>query len=561
LTDPREPKGPGQQVEVDMNKFSIAILLSLLAPSGVAFAQALPVPPVPNAVLSLPAAPRTAQPTPSVQEQLQLPDANAPAIHIRAVNIIGNSALPRERIAAAFAGLIGTTAKAAQLREALDKIGQDYTSAGYALGRAFIPGQQMKNGVLTVRVLEGYVGAIVVQTDTPRVKDTVARYASALLASRPLRSDALDRTLRLIARIPGVKVAAKLSDMNLQTGAVALILTVDYRPITTSLALNTNSNVRGLPVQPYLTIQANDLLGDDDQAALVALLSPVPRDEYFLQASGSAAVGDDGWRVASITSIAKARANILPRTIDLSSTQLRSEVNASYPWIASTDEQLMATAGTYFSQLHYSLDGAVAARDRYVATYVELSDIRRISPEFSGSLLGRVTFGTALPYIPPQPQSRANATRDFAKLALTGQLAWTPSGPFSIVLRGDAQAASGSLTAGEEVSYGADRFGRGYDSGMVAGDHGIAASVQPQYSFALAPQWQAAVYVFGDYARVFNTPGDHEGDATLLSSGVGFSVSHESYSATLGVAEPLRTIPGYNLRLAPRLFGALQIKL
>ncbi len=205
------------------------------------------------------------------------------------------------------------------------------------------------------------------------------------------------------------------------------------------------------------------------------------------------------------------RANILPTTLDFSSTQLRSELAASYPLIKTVDRQMTVTGGTYFSRLRYDLNHTGLAGDRAIAGFAELSDTRQYSPAWSGSYTVRASFGGALPYSPPMPQSRANATTDFAKLDIGAALGYAIDENFNLLMRADAQAASGSLMAAEEVSYGGDRFGRGYDTGMVSGDHGLGVSLQPQYRFAPLANWEATAYLFGDFARVFNTRGDFQG--------------------------------------------------
>ena len=115
--------------------------------------------------------------------------------------------------------------------------------------------------------------------------------------------------------------------------------------------------------------------------------------------------------------------------------------------------------------------------------------------------------------------------------------------------------------AGEEDVYGGERFGRGYQGGMLSGDEGLGLSLQPQYRFSLMPDWDAAAYLFGDYAHVVNTRGDGQGNAGLASAGIGFTVMRGGYVAGLGIAEPLKRVPGYAYRLTPRLFGTLRARL
>jgi hemolysin activation/secretion protein len=540
-------------VEACMQKILYPVLFLLLMAG--ASAQSLPA--APGAILT-PPQPANAPPPP-VAEKLALPPTSHSAVLVRVFSIRGGRALPSREIGRIFAPLAGHRLSTAQLNGALDAVDRFYADAGFALGRAYIPAQKIEHGVLTVQILEGYVGAVVVRTRSARVKNTLARYADAILASRPLRSAVLARQLRLMAEIPGVRLTARLTRMNLQTGAAALVLDVQYRSVTASMALDSRGDVRGLPLQPYLTLQANDLLGAGDQFSLTSLLSPVPKDAYFLQLGASTLIGNDGWRAGANGFLAKARADGVPPGIDLSSVQMRGELQVSDPFIRAEDRQLTLTGGSYFSGTIYDLNHLRIAQDRYLAAYAQLTDVRTFSPQIQASLDLRATSGFA--FSTALPHSRANSTRDFARLGLGAAVSYAPTAHFSILLRADGQLASGSLMAGEEAVYGGERFGRGYQSGMLSGDEGLGLSLQPQYRFALIPDWDAAAYLFSDYAHVANTKGDGQGNATLASAGIGFTVTHDGYIAGLGIAEPLKRVPGYAYRLTPRLFGTLQARL
>jgi hemolysin activation/secretion protein len=529
--------------------------LCFLLFGAAASAQSLPT--APGTILTPPQAGGVTPP--SVAEKLALPHTAHDAVLVRVFSIRGGRALPSREINRIFAPLAGHRLSTAQLNGALDAVNRFYADAGFSLGRAFIPAQKIEHGILTVQVLEGYVGAVVVRTKSARAKNMLKPYADAILASRPLRSAVLARQLRLMAESPGIRLTARLARMDLRTGAAALVLDVQYHSVTASLTLDSRGDVRGLPIQPYLTLQANDLLGVGDQFSLTGLLSPVPRDAYFLQLGAATMIGDDGWRAAASGFLAKSRAAGVPPDIDLSSVQTRGEMQLSDPFVRSAARQATLTGGGYFSGTIYDFNHLRIAQDRYLAAYAQLTDVRIFSPQFQASLNLRATSGFALASAPPH--SRANSTRNFARLGIGAALSYAPSGPFSILLRADGQLASGSLMAAEEDVYGGERFGRGYQSGALSGDEGLGLSLQPQYAFVLMPDWSAAAYLFSDYAHVSNTKGDRQGNASLASAGLGFSVTHDGYIAGLGIAEPLKRVPGYAYRLTPRLFGTLQAQL
>jgi hemolysin activation/secretion protein len=535
-----------------MRKILSGIFVSILFATSI-LGQALP--PAPSAILAPPPVTQQRARPPSLDARARAPVAGRVTVRIRAIAVIGARVLPKAAIVDAFAALIGRRATIAQLRAALDRVNKLYADAGYALCRAAIPAQAMRGGVLTVRLREGYIDKVTVKGDAPRLRETLARYTRRLTAERPLRRATLDRFLHRVADIPGVKAGARLTKMNPLTGAVQLVLTAAYHPFNIALSL-APSAVQSLPVLPFVTLDANNLLGDADNFALTALASPRPKDEYFFQFAGSAALGVGGWRIATSDFTAKARANGLPPRFNLSATQWHGELQISDPLIETGAERMTLAGGGYFARMGYDLNHRAIARDRYFAGYLQWSDRRQVTAHFSRALSLRATGGFALSG--PLSRSRANAATDFARLGGDAALYYAPDAAFGILLRADGQLASGSLMAGEEVVYGGARFGRGYDSGVLSGDAGLGLTLQPQYGFALAPDWRVTTYAFGDYAHVANTRGDRQGNATLASAGIGFDVTHGAYSAGLGIAQPLKSFSGYRYKLTPRLFGTLR---
>ena len=114
---------------------------------------------------------------------------------------------------------------AAELRAVLDKVNALYASDGYPLGRAYVPAQIMQGGTLIVRVVEGYVGNVVVQADKDKTKAVVEAIAARLTREKPLTTKTLQRYMLLIQDIPGITVGSQFQSMDPETGATRLKVT------------------------------------------------------------------------------------------------------------------------------------------------------------------------------------------------------------------------------------------------------------------------------------------------------------------------------------------------
>src|SRR3546814_6341081 len=146
--------------------------------------------------------------------------------------------------------------------------GSSYVCSSDLLYTIVVPQQNLSDGVLTLRVVEGYIDDVVITGDVKgRGLDLVRRYAARLAAEKPLRRPTLERYLSLIRDIPGLETEVQL--LNLQTaGAVRLVLTLKHDDLDFGLVVNNRgiANLGRTQVQANAT--ANSLFRQGDQTRL-----------------------------------------------------------------------------------------------------------------------------------------------------------------------------------------------------------------------------------------------------------------------------------------------------
>src|SRR3546814_14308535 len=101
-------------------------------------------------------------------------------------------------VQAAFAPFIGRTRDKATIGEIASALSDTYGKGDVALYTIVVPQQNLSDGVLTLRVVEGYIDDVVITGDvTGRGLDLVRRYAARLAAEKPLRRPTLERYLQM----------------------------------------------------------------------------------------------------------------------------------------------------------------------------------------------------------------------------------------------------------------------------------------------------------------------------------------------------------------------------
>ena len=136
--------------------FRIALLHAALFVASMCYAQTPPnagailrdeaplVAPVPKAPVTLP---RLSEPMPEGRV--------AQPIEIKSINITGTTVFSSAELIPLLSDVASGSHTLGELRRAATRITQHYRQAGYFLARAYLPKQQILDGVLTIAVLEG----------------------------------------------------------------------------------------------------------------------------------------------------------------------------------------------------------------------------------------------------------------------------------------------------------------------------------------------------------------------------------------------------------------------
>ncbi len=502
--------------------------------------------PDPGHLLSPPVPPRMPAPAaPQLPQQAELPAQERGTLHFEHVRVIGARLLPDAKISAAFDRLKGRKIPVSALKPALDQVNARIAGAGYPLGRAFIPAQKIADGVLVVRVVDGYVGTVAVTADSERTKALVERMAAPLTKERPLTRATLERVILLIQDVPGMTLSSKFEGMDPQTGATRLVLSAAVKWVSVGLNLDNRANLHSLPFQPYATASFNNLLGDGDRITVAALLSPQPKNFSFYDLGYSQMVGDDGLRLGIDGAWAQTLDAISLRPYEVRSRITRLAANATYPLIRGKSQTVNLAGGLYYADARYSLAHLGIgdfASDRNLALQIGGDYSETVSPDMWASGTVRLTQGLA--GFAHEPHTRLHTIPGFAKIRAEGRLAWQPLENVTLKFGALGQYSPNSLIASEEVSFGGLAYGHGFNTSEISGDSGIGFSFQPEYRIALGHGFSVTPYPLLDYAKVYNRHGDLQPNGELISTGVGARVTVDNLaSMTWELAKPLNRVP------------------
>ncbi|MHB1092946.1 ShlB/FhaC/HecB family hemolysin secretion/activation protein [Thiobacillus sp.] len=258
--------------------FSKAMLPLGLAVCSVTFAQTPPSAGSLNQQIEREQAPRTpATATPEIRiEQGAAPVAAAPDNHkilVRSVHVTGAHVYAEAALLEVTGFSAGRELTLSDLRGMASKIAHYYHRHGYLLAQAYLPTQDIKDGAVTIAVLEGRYGKVTLRNST-NLSDGLANGLLRGLDSNDAVSIApLETSLLLLSDLPGVNVRSTLVP-GASVGASDLI--VDVTPgqrVTGSVNIDNEGNRYTGANRVGATVNLNNPTGHGDVATLRALTS------------------------------------------------------------------------------------------------------------------------------------------------------------------------------------------------------------------------------------------------------------------------------------------------
>ncbi len=269
------------------------------------------------------------------EQQLQLPPKLPPAaaalppqmraltgqvLTVTQFKFVGNTRLTAEQLGAAVAPFLNRAIDFAQLEAAATAVAKAYRDAGWVV-RSYLPAQEIKDGVVTIQVVEAVFGKVVFTGSASRwVKPEVVRkiFESQQPSGALLHAEALDRALLLADDLPGVSVEGAMQEGALEGQTDLLVkLSDEARWVGDASLDNTGSRSTGA-ARLNVNLSLNSPLGQGDVLSL----------------AGTKTTGSDYLR--------------LSETIGLGGSGLRAGLNASrlHYQLVSSDFRALGATGT-----------------------------------------------------------------------------------------------------------------------------------------------------------------------------------------------------------------------
>ena len=218
---------------------------------------------------------------PKTAPEVEIEQANSPAISkvdrvkiiVKSLSISGAHAYSQTNLLTLTGFKADSELTLADLRGMAAKIAEYYHRNGYFVTRVYLPAQEIKDGVVTISVIEGHYGKVTLVNKTNLSNSLANSMLSGLNNGDLIASAPLESRLLLLSDLPGVRIKSTLAP-GVSVGSSDLIVNVtpDQR-ITGSVDADNAGNRYTGANRIGATVNLNNPSGQGDVASLRTMTS------------------------------------------------------------------------------------------------------------------------------------------------------------------------------------------------------------------------------------------------------------------------------------------------
>ena len=451
----------------------------------------------------------------------QAPAETGARVWVRRFEVGGNTVFDSATLQALVADLAGDALGFADLQRAAERISAFYRARGYVLARAYLPKQEIDDGVVRIEVVEGRYGRIEIQNHS-RVFDAVLRQPlAALRAGDVVRGASLERSLLLLDDLAGVGARGTLRPGDAPGTTDLVVEAGRASPASGAIEFDNFGDPSTGRYRVGGSVDVNAPLRLGDRLSLRGLVSN-ERQRYY-RAAYQVPVGPASTRVGVGYSSLRYRLAGGFSDLDASGRASVQTVYVAQPIVRARNAGLTAQVQYENKNLHDEYGVFSLRNDKNVGLWTVALSGNSQDGWLGGGRngfsvmfgIGRLRSNDAL-----GANELTNAIGSFTKLNL--QRIQAVGSRFQVYAQVSAQLASRNLDSSEKFSLGGPYGVRAYALGEGSGDQGWQASAELRY--LAAPGWQVSTFVDAGGVQLNRHPWTRERNTQHMQS-VGFGAS------------------------------------
>jgi hemolysin activation/secretion protein len=504
---------------------------------------------------------------PATLAQSQTPARDDTRVLVSRFVVTGVTVFPMDKLRPLLAAGEARELTLAQIQAFAAQITALYREHGYILARAYVPAQEMRDGVVQIAVLEGRVGKIDITGLRHYSAAYLRRYVEPRSPDRVFEAGDFERGLLVLNDLPGLSLKSTLKP-GAETGTTDIVLDADKDRLLTGAI---DSNNYGSPETGYerfgVSLNLNNPSGLGDVLAFRGLTSTVGGALWLARLSYAIPINTYGTKLGGAYTHSHVGVNVGAVVGDLN-VRGDADIGSLYllhPFIRSREFSLYGQAGFDYKDFTNNFEaeeGGQSQKDRLrvfsVGGFLDSVDRWRGANSLSMTLFQGV--GDFLGGLHGSNDSHASvfgAGGTFTKLTGEASRSQQITTYTSLFFKAGGQWASTGLVSPEQYIVGGPGTVRGYPIAQFAGDRGYALTGEFRWNAPgfgdkpafLGKKWGDILqfYLFVDHGGA-NLINPHEGQTksqTITGAGIGAQIAiPDNFLLKLEYAKPMNNVVG-----------------
>jgi len=404
---------------------------------------------------------------------------------LKGIKLKGNERYTNQELLELFPYKIGATVTLGDIEKFVNAITLKYAKAGYLLSQAVIPEQEIKSGIITIQIIEGYVDKVTIEGDVSnRTKLLIKRYADKVLNKKPLNISELESTLLLANDIPGMEVKSLLTKSKATFAGTDLTLLVAHSKFDQNTNITyDNRGTRYIgPTRIIASAYLNTMLGDGATTGLRLAESGQWNEMRYIELEHKQYIGADGLMLDVDAQYTRTYPGFLLQGTNTLGLNKYFLLGAQYPLFRQHNFNLYVKGGftyinSFLEQFFFKVYNDQIRTFQLGLTYDFLDSYRGSTQIFGYFTQGINFMGASQSY---NLISRPGAKPNFGKFNLSAGRLQGLFSNYSLMLTFNGQYTNSSMYAYQQMGYGGLPFGDAYDPSEIIGDRGIEAKIELQ---------------------------------------------------------------------------------
>lgn len=471
---------------------------------------------------------------------------------LKSIKLTGNHVYSTKTLQSLYQSKLNKKISVADLYMLAQDITNYYRNNGYIISRAILPPQRIKNGVVEIKVIEGFADKVTVGGKPDGAKCIIQAYGNNIRDSRPLNLYDLEYYVMLANQLPGCQAKAVLTPSKTTPAAADIAIMTSTQRARGYVSYD-NYGTRYIgPQQGTLGAEYSSLFASGDNTQFTFATAMRDKELNYSDINYRLPIFSNGLKVIAGKTRTKTHPMFVLEPVDVLGINDIYYAALEIPVIRARTKSFTITTGANVT------DVDVTATPLGIKLYIDhirsiyMSNVLGFTDRFYGNNLIALDLKKGLPAfgysedtnIQTAQTSRPGGHADYSKINLQLTRLQLIKGAWSLYGIARGQYAFNPLLSSEQFVFGGNLIGRAYDPSEIIGDHGAAGSLELRYDWTPGMRFLQTMqlYTFYDVGKVWNIPNIVSETKTdsATSVGIGSRFGMNQYiSGNFMVTQPL----------------------